>query len=261
MCFSNSIDNIFYSFFPCRRTGIKGTKAYRKPSWVTQMEELREQLQGKRNVADLHNRVVGSMIISSNSSPSSAGAGVVTAEDYDVDGSSVAVMDIVDDVDDDDDEDEDDLHCLHRHRHLHYNGTYFAGYDVNSAFDLSPIQERSEPSSSDGGSADRPRSLSCRELSRSVGGDDPAGRSQTYPRSHADETVATYNRRRYRDQHHHHPLEPREIDPDMFFQLHTADSQEELQEFLLLESQCMTSADGGGGGLHAAFVDDVRRSQ
>ncbi|XP_044767055.1 uncharacterized protein LOC123322983 [Coccinella septempunctata] len=36
------------------------------------------------------------------------------------------------------------------------------------------------------------------------------------------------------------PLEPRELDPSSFFQLHTADSQEELQEFLLLESECMT---------------------
>lgn len=34
------------------------------------------------------------------------------------------------------------------------------------------------------------------------------------------------------------PLEPREIDLEFFQQLHTADSQEELQEFLLLESQC-----------------------
>lgn len=33
-------------------------------------------------------------------------------------------------------------------------------------------------------------------------------------------------------------LEPREIDLDAYQQLHTADSQEELQEFLLLESQC-----------------------
>ncbi|XP_043261540.1 uncharacterized protein LOC122402645 [Colletes gigas] len=35
-----------------------------------------------------------------------------------------------------------------------------------------------------------------------------------------------------------YPLEPREIDLEAFQQLHTADSQEELQEFLLLESQC-----------------------
>ncbi|KAI4478107.1 hypothetical protein M0802_014592, partial [Mischocyttarus mexicanus] len=35
-----------------------------------------------------------------------------------------------------------------------------------------------------------------------------------------------------------YPLEPREIELEAFQQLHTADSQEELQEFLLLESQC-----------------------
>lgn len=34
------------------------------------------------------------------------------------------------------------------------------------------------------------------------------------------------------------PLEPREIDLEFFQQLHTVDSQDELQEFLLLESQC-----------------------
>lgn len=34
------------------------------------------------------------------------------------------------------------------------------------------------------------------------------------------------------------PLEPREIELESFQQLYTADSQEELQEFLLLESQC-----------------------
>lgn len=34
------------------------------------------------------------------------------------------------------------------------------------------------------------------------------------------------------------PLEPREIDLEPFQQLHTTDNQEELQEFLLLESQC-----------------------
>lgn len=35
-----------------------------------------------------------------------------------------------------------------------------------------------------------------------------------------------------------YPLEPREVDLEAFQQLHTANSQEELQEFLLLESQC-----------------------
>lgn len=184
--------------------GIKGTKAYRKPLWVTQMEELREQLQGKRNV------VVGSL---------DACCGVVHG-------------------------------CSPELRWAAGHGAYFADYDVGGDFYLSPIQERSEPSSSDGGS-DRVRSLSCHEVSASERRDkeDAADRSQTYPRSHADETVAEYNRRKYAGGGY--PLEPRELDPEMFFQLHTADSQEELQEFLLLESQCMST----DVGLHAAFVD------
>lgn len=130
-------------------------------------------------------------------------------------------------------------------------GTYFPDYDVKSDFYLSPIQERSEPSSSDGGS-DRIRSLSCYELS-SLGrkDDNPGDRSQTYPRSHADETVTEYNYRKYKG----NLFEPRELDPEMFFQLHHADSQDELQEFLLLESQCMST----DGGLHAAFIEKPKK--
>lgn len=186
--------------------GIKGTKAYRKPSWVTQMEELREQLKGKCNVDSLD------------------ACCVYSPEPRDDD-------------------------------HVNGYGTYFSDYDVKGAFYLSPIQEHSEPSSSDGGS-DRVRSLSWHELATSAGrhGEDAAGRSQTYPRSHADETVAEYNRRKYATGY---ALEPREIDPEMFFQLHTADSQDELQEFLLLESQCMST--DNGGGLHAAFVDKPKK--
>lgn len=41
-----------------------------------------------------------------------------------------------------------------------------------------------------------------------------------------------------------YPLEPRELDPEAFYQLYTADSLEELQEFLLLESQCMLNDNG-----------------
>lgn len=47
------------------------------------------------------------------------------------------------------------------------------------------------------------------------------------------------------------PTEPRELDPAAYHQLHTADSQEELQEFLLLESVCM---DGQNNGLASAFT-------
>ena len=87
------------------RLGIKGTKAYRKPLWVTQMEELREQLQGKCNVDSL-------------------------------DACCVYTPEPNGDVDDDEPT---------------AYGTYFPDYDVKGAFYLSPIQEHSEPSSSDGG--------------------------------------------------------------------------------------------------------------
>lgn len=53
------------------------------------------------------------------------------------------------------------------------------------------------------------------------------------------------------------PLEPREIDLESFQQLHTADSQEELQEFLLLESQCS----GNLGLASNVFTSEVFHSE
>ncbi|XP_032676112.1 uncharacterized protein LOC116846420 [Odontomachus brunneus] len=62
----------------------------------------------------------------------------------------------------------------------------------------------------------------------------------TYPKSRIP--VPKYSKERRFDNYpadpRMFPLEPREIDLESFQQLHTADSQEELQEFLLLESQC-----------------------
>ncbi|XP_070163152.1 uncharacterized protein [Polyergus mexicanus] len=62
----------------------------------------------------------------------------------------------------------------------------------------------------------------------------------TYPKSRIP--ILKYARKRrlenYTMDPQMFPLEPREIDLEFFQQLHTADSQEELQEFLLLESQC-----------------------
>lgn len=190
---------------------------------MTQMEELREQLQGKRNVDCLD-------------------------ASYCVYGTELR-----DDDGDGDDGDDDPVASP-------YYGTYFAGYDVRGAFYLSPIQEHSEPSSSDGGGSDHRhraavrRWMSCRELTGSWEGrgdenEVAVARYRTYPRSRAD-------RRKHATTGY--PLEqPRELDPEMFFQLHTADSQDELQEFLLLESQCMST---DGGGLHAAFVDKQKKS-
>lgn len=202
------------------------------------MEELREQLQGKRNVDCLDANVC-----------------------------CVYGTELGDDDADGDGDRDDSVGGSS------YYGTYFAGYDVKGAFYLSPIQEHSEPSSSDscgggGGSNHRHRGAvrrwtSCRDLPGTGEGrrdedEAAAARCRTYPRSRADETAVTRrDRRKYAIGY---PLEqPRELDPEMFFQLHTADSQDELQEFLLLESQCM-STDDGGGGLHAAFVDKTKKS-
>jgi hypothetical protein len=62
----------------------------------------------------------------------------------------------------------------------------------------------------------------------------------TYPKSRIP--ISKYSRERHYENYimdpRMFPLEPREIDLESFQQLHIADSQEELQEFLLLESQC-----------------------
>lgn len=79
--------------------------------------------------------------------------------------------------------------------------------------------------------------------------EDPLCKSQTFPRS----KIST---RRQTLEHDFdltlYPLEPRELDPFCFNQLHAADSQEELQEFLLLESECMVNDERRG--LAAAFT-------
>lgn len=62
----------------------------------------------------------------------------------------------------------------------------------------------------------------------------------TYPMSKIPVSKRSINRKieNYTMDPRMFPLEPREIDLESFQQLHTVDSQEELQEFLLLESQC-----------------------
>lgn len=73
---------------------------------------------------------------------------------------------------------------------------------------------------------------------------------QTFPRSKNGNKTVGINKNYYYETTMY-PLEPRELDPIAFNQLHTADSQEELQEFLLLESECMSEK---GKGLAAAFI-------
>lgn len=122
----------------------------------------------------------------------------------------------------------------------------------NCYFTLSPIEENSEPST--GSSTLRDTLNNSRILQTYSSSCDPIPsepfylnmeeKFQTFPRS-ANKTASYYDSTMY-------PLEPRELDPSGFNQLHTVDSQEELQEFLLLESECMS--DQRNKGLASAFL-------
>lgn len=130
----------------------------------------------------------------------------------------------------------------------------------NYYYTLSPIEENSEPST---GSSTLKETISKEiypsQLLSSSFDPIPSEREeldekcQTFPRS--KNTIERYAQmNEYSDRMMMYPLEPRELDPCAFNQLHTVDSQEELQEFLLLESECMS--DIKGRGLATAFVDD-----
>lgn len=128
---------------------------------------------------------------------------------------------------------------------------------------LPPIEEKSEPSTSGSSKSDnydaskRHISTSLHNISTSRDNrmDDESPRSQTFPRSRASasESQRCGPRHNFSQNNTLYPLEPRELDPESFQQLHTADSQEELQEFLLLESQCTTT--DNNAGIAAAFIN------
>lgn len=140
---------------------------------------------------------------------------------------------------------------------------------ASSFYLLSPIEESSEPSteSSCNGvgvrrldrhdhSAMKLLSASCEVISMtddSMVSHNLQTKYQTFPRSKIPVLSPMRTNACYivPEDPTMYPLEPRELDPAGFHQLHMADSQEELQEFLLLESQCMTT---DGQGLAAAFV-------
>lgn len=178
----------------CSLSGmIIGTKDYRKPEWVTHMEELQSQLKGKERTLSLDSleHVVVRHPCESEE------------EDYD-EGSQEMPL-------------------------------------AGSFYLLPPIEEFSEPSTSGSSRSDRPveRQLasSCQDLSTGSHFDvGMRSRCQTFPLT-CEEVQES---RALARAHTMYPEEPRELDPDSFHQLHTADSSEELQEFLLLESQCMT---------------------
>ncbi|KAG7188130.1 hypothetical protein KM043_013353 [Ampulex compressa] len=120
----------------------------------------------------------------------------------------------------------------------------------NSVFYLSPIEENSEASST---SCQRKTGIKSyktmcdpQHYPRNIGRSeamsefDNVRKYHTYPKSRIPVPRWSKERhfRNYMMDPPIYPLEPREIDLEAFQQLHTADSQEELQEFLLLESQC-----------------------
>lgn len=105
-------------------------------------------------------------------------------------------------------------------------------------FYLSPIEENSEASTISGQSK-----IVSESHGKSVEAPmeyDHTRKYHTYPKSRIP--VARWSKEQrfgnFMMDPKMYPLEPREIDLEAFQQLHTADSQEELQEFLLLESQC-----------------------
>lgn len=143
-------------------------------------------------------------------------------------------------------------------------------YEEMNYYILSPIDENTEPSmsgsSKDSNESDKKQnnfshsrifSNSCVHISSNVIDIVPDNeKSQTFPRS--KDSGALRRQQKYGCYYDKtiYPLEPRELDPSTFFQLHNADSQEELQEFLLLESECMSDSKGRGLATAFKFSDD-----
>lgn len=214
-----------------------GTKEYRKPEWVTQMEEVKAKQEGSTEESlydsldciNMRSCVEYSEIFS----PCDNNAFVEFSTN------------------------EAPERSEHYRLGYEYGGAECSSYRINSSFHLlPPIEESSEPSSSSGSlkshSENYIRSSSCHDIPDNANFDDLSSsdftqRCHTYPKR-SKNVRSNYE---FSDNRTLYPLEPREIDPGAFFQLHTVDSQEELQEFLLLESQCMSNEDG----LSAAFCD------
>lgn len=302
--------------------GIIGTKLYRKPEWVTHMEELNTALKGKYPQGGASHAC--SMDLSADSlesaanqkknpQPPNTNQGIVSAESLRSALSSLLSEDdspfylrfpqgsrknseasIQSEPSPHKNRYKNDFIAstmtdyLNSHRHsvgsvmelLHTKpaDSHYESFDViNSDYEeleqvgndtleeqedeeqpaffiLSPIEEKSEPSTrsssfrgSSGSEQRRYYSSSCNPLPKPYEDYHELERYHTIPRV-KNENPKELGRGYFESTMY--PLEPREIDPSAFFQLHTADSQEELQEFLLLESECMSDR---GRGLAAAF--------
>lgn len=128
-------------------------------------------------------------------------------------------------------------------------------------FTLSPIEENSEPST--GSSTLKDNNFKDSRILQSYSSScDPipsepfylhtSEKFQTFPRTKCT-NKSQINSKDYYYESIMYPLEPRELDPCAFNQLHTVDSQEELQEFLLLESECMSGEQDFG--IASAFIE------
>lgn len=226
--------------------GIVGTKEYRKPDWVTQLEETKKKKKG--NDERLSPISIESIdFLEEDSSPLSPDNSFVSfPDDNDLcDFSTNSYPPISPTFDG------------HNYRLTGDNN-----YRMTSSFHyLPPIEESSEPSSGSSVNSNSsfnisliPRSSSYNDIANNdlyeSLSDSSQSRSQTFPK--CSKTSFKNRYANMTDNRTLYPLEPRELDPATFCQLHHADSQEELQEFLLLESQCMSNENG----IAAAFISD-----
>lgn len=276
-----------------------GTKEYRKPEWVTHMEELQEALKGKRadvSVCKLHESVMSLNINNSQLQKSSTDVQQLQNKftKASLIDNSFCAYDFI--------HDKNQVHGqiinettmisrrhsfssllefrtvqtfsivpkYHSSPNLNEQNNFLQTKDEDckyfTSFVLSPIEEYSETSSEANTSIKSKELLKgmcykCRLSSCSWDflstktvstAKYTVEKFQTFPRSKADLSLynsvySTYNL----DETHKFPLTPREIDPFIYYQLHTADSEEDLHEFLLLESACMN--ENKGAGLAAAF--------
>lgn len=225
--------------------GILGTTDYRQPDWVTQLKESKAKKKGNKTVSpnvDFIDTLEESLLTDSSfdNTPSP-----LSEDNLVFDFPTNPCMTLSLSPNSDSFQfisDFNELGCYKMSASFHY---------------LPPIEESSEPSSGSSSKSNQfsttfLKSSSCHDITNTdlyeSLSDCSQGRSQTFPkRSKSNLKSKSYN---LTDNRTLYPLEPRELDPSAFYQLHNADSQEELQEFLLLESQCMSTE----GGLSAAFT-------
>lgn len=137
--------------------------------------------------------------------------------------------------------------CSTRVRTCSEHKNLFDLENTSSSYYLSPIEENSEASSNTSKKKCIPCSQNVNVKNKRLLNDlalnrhDSMRKYHTYPKSRIPIPRKFHGNYQVLKSLHDpkmYPLEPREIELEGFQQLHTADSQEELQEFLLLESQC-----------------------